>query len=96
MIERPIKWIDVNERLPHEDWIDKYGGDGKGIINDFLVVVENNEPLDDPEVCIADYTLTGGFMYHVNNEHKYNGDPWRVTWWAIKPELPITLKKKKK
>ncbi len=91
-----MKWIDVEDKLPEDLWKEKLkdisGWNVESLIDDFIVVVKTNNPVDDPEVTIADYTIDKGWMYCMDNTWKYDGNPWTVTHWMEKPEPPIKIK----
>lgn len=96
-----MEWISAKDRLPHDYWREIYDqwekeSPGKhwstdNTIDDFLVVVEraDNDPNEEPQVTIADYTKHDGWMYRLDNNAKYDGSHgWVVTYWAHKPKPP--------
>lgn len=93
-----MNWISVEDELPCDYWQRQLSEwerqtpgkvwDVEGLINDYLVTVITGDPIDDPEVTIADYTKKEGFFYILDRNKKYDGNPWTVTHWMPLPKPP--------
>ena len=85
-----IEWIDASRKTPADLWTERGLGGWKveSIVEDYLAVLETDDPSDEKGVHIATYWGDIGWCYASDSRFKYDGNPWRVTWWAEKPKVP--------
>jgi hypothetical protein len=84
-----IEFFSVDEKMPEDIWRTQPWHTEESInvtIDTFLVVFINDDPLDDPEIGMADYTVKDGWLY-CNTFEKYSNTNWRIIKWAEIPRL---------
>jgi hypothetical protein len=88
-MEIQLDFISVNDKLPIDDWRKEiwFDEEENHIFETFFGIVENDDPNEEPEICIVCYLSDKGFVYNYDMSTKYDGNPWRVTWWAKMPRL---------
>ena len=78
-------WIDVNDRLPFEEYSDTEFG----VMDEVLVTVQtrDHDPNDDPEIMLLWFnTKDEEFSIEINGEPYAENHDWYVTHWKKKPK----------